>query len=149
MLMRTHSGTATHSVAFVSCTPMTERLMELVVEWLATGSRSGRAARLERPYKSIVLPRFIALDGVTNCRDLGGYPTADGMVVRPRRLFRAGEYVHVAGMPSAEGGVADLYLSRSLLCVPVYVCGRCASLSPSSSLSVSLCAGRWGSEWPR
>ena len=33
--------------------------------------------------------RLIALDGVHNFRDLGGYPTADGRTTRWGRLYRA------------------------------------------------------------
>jgi len=70
----------------------TDKLVETIVDWLSVGSRAGRTARLDRPFKCIAMPRFIQLEGVKNCRDLGGYPTADGRIVRPRRLFRSGEY---------------------------------------------------------
>ena len=76
-----------------------DRLVDVITDWLATGSRAGRLARLDRAYKSISLPRFVALQGVKNCRDLGGYPTTDGFIVRPRRLFRAGEYGHQKARP--------------------------------------------------
>jgi len=90
------------SKAVPSCIPArTEKLVETIVDWLSIGSRAGRTARLDRPFKSIGMPRFIQLEGVKNCRDLGGYPTADGRIVRPRRLFRSGEY-GIAGVASAE-----------------------------------------------
>jgi len=74
----------------------TEKLVETIVDWLSIGSRAGRTARLDRPFKSIGMPRFIQLEGVKNCRDLGGYPTVDGRIVRPRRLFRSGEYANAS-----------------------------------------------------
>jgi len=33
--------------------------------------------------------RFVELDGCFNVRDLGGYPTADGRVVRRGQIYRA------------------------------------------------------------
>ena len=48
---------------------------------VASGARSG--------YSSTVMQRLIALEGCLNFRDLGGYPTADGRLVRWRRMFRS------------------------------------------------------------
>jgi hypothetical protein len=40
--------------------------------------------------------RFLALAGAYNFRDLGGYPTADGLVTRWRRLFRSDALHHMS-----------------------------------------------------
>ena len=61
---------------------------------------------MDRSYKALSLPRLVALSGVKNCRDLGGYPTADGFLVRPRRIFRAGEYGLAPFSPGAHLGAA-------------------------------------------
>jgi protein-tyrosine phosphatase len=39
--------------------------------------------------EDVTSPRWIALEGAVNVRDLGGRPTADGRLVRPDRLIRA------------------------------------------------------------
>lgn len=43
--------------------------------------------------------RTVALQGATNFRDLGGYPTADGRTVAWRRLYRSD---HLAGLTEAD-----------------------------------------------
>jgi len=49
--------------------------------------------------------RNIALPGAVNLRDFGGYTTADGGLVRPRRLFRSGS---LAGLtPAAQRAFVD------------------------------------------
>ena len=40
-------------------------------------------------------PRHLNLEGASNFRDLGGYPTADGRVVRWRRIFRSNHLGHL------------------------------------------------------
>ena len=43
-------------------------------------------------------PNWISLDGATNVRDLGGLPTTDGRVVKPRRLIRADNLQDLSAM---------------------------------------------------
>jgi protein-tyrosine phosphatase len=55
--------------------------------------------RRRRPSRVAGVPdRILALDGVLNFRDLGGYRTADGSSVRWRRLFRSDD---LAGLTTA------------------------------------------------
>jgi protein-tyrosine phosphatase len=42
-----------------------------------------------------LLSRHLNLEGASNFRDLGGYPTADGRTVRWRRLFRSNHLGHL------------------------------------------------------
>ena len=39
--------------------------------------------------------RQVPLEGQNNLRDLGGVPTADGRRVKPGRIFRSGELIHL------------------------------------------------------
>jgi hypothetical protein len=50
--------------------------------------------------------RWVALEGAFNCRDLGGYPTADGMQVRWGSVFRSDALQHLS--------VGDLRVLESL-----------------------------------
>ena len=43
--------------------------------------------------------RRIPLEGLHNTRDLGGFETADGKKIRPRRLLRSGQ---LAGMTETD-----------------------------------------------
>ena len=40
-------------------------------------------------------PRHLNLQGASNFRDLGGYPTGDGHTVRWRQLFRSNHLGHL------------------------------------------------------
>jgi len=54
--------------------------------------------------------RVLPLQGVSNFRDLGGYPGLDGRAVRWRRLFRSD---HLGGLTDADrSALADLGLAR-------------------------------------
>jgi protein-tyrosine phosphatase len=50
--------------------------------------------------------RHLSLEGASNFRDLGGYPTADGRVVRWRQLFRSNHLGHLTA--------ADIEIVRGL-----------------------------------
>jgi protein-tyrosine phosphatase len=47
------------------------------------------------------MDRLIALEGCLNFRDLGGYPTADGRLVRWRRVFRS-DALHLLSAPDVR-----------------------------------------------
>jgi protein-tyrosine phosphatase len=49
--------------------------------------------------------RHIEVEGGYNIRDLGGYPTSDGRVTRPRVLVRAGTLDHLT--PRGHRQLAD------------------------------------------
>jgi len=68
-----------------------EEVTQAVIDWLQSQAKASRSLRLDRAYRHISLSRFVMLQGVTNCRDVGGYPTLDGGIVRPRKFFRSGE----------------------------------------------------------
>lgn len=69
-------------------------------------------------------PRVLALEGVTNFRDLGGYTTADGRRVKHGMVFRsaalaglsAGDIEYLAGLKLRT--VADLRGTREMAVVP-------------------------------
>jgi len=50
--------------------------------------------------------RHLSLEGASNFRDLGGYPTADGRVVRWRQIFRSNHLGHLTA--------ADIQIVRGL-----------------------------------
>lgn len=44
---------------------------------------------------SLIIPRWIDIDGAKNFRDIGGWPLKDGSgYIRERTVFRSGQYVY-------------------------------------------------------
>ena len=67
---------------------------------------------------TLAAPPFVAVEGVINIRDFGGYPSAlqPGAVVRPRALFRAGEpnRISARGVEALRGlGVRTVFDLRA------------------------------------
>ncbi|KAK9451495.1 protein-tyrosine phosphatase-like protein [Limtongia smithiae] len=63
-------------------------VVETIVDWLLP--EACRLRFLEHTSYIGVLSRWKSVDGVTNCRDLGGWTTRDGKVVRSGYIFRSG-----------------------------------------------------------
>lgn len=63
------------------------------------------------------MQRVVTLDGCLNFRDLGGYPTGDGHLVRPGQVFRSDALHHVSVADVArlrdELGIGDIIDLRS------------------------------------
>ena len=79
-------------------------------------------------------PRVLALEGVTNFRDLGGYATRDGRRVKHGLVFRsaallhltAADIAHLAGLPLRT--VADLRGTREIAVQPSPAIPGCENL---------------------
>lgn len=79
-------------------------------------------------------PRVLALDGVTNFRDLGGYATADGRRVRHGMVFRSAALAGLSARGIAQlqdlplRTVADLRGTREITIVPSPAIPGCENL---------------------
>ncbi len=51
-------------------------LVQIVLDWLDLGLKESRVLRLDRVHRTISLARWLPLEGVSNCRDLGGWAPA-------------------------------------------------------------------------
>lgn len=89
-LMNDETQLSFHSFPLPSLLPFfaDAELIKIVVDWIQI-TDSGKHAKL---LKNVRVSRVISLRGVTNFRDVGGYPTSNGLTVRPRTVFRSGEY---------------------------------------------------------
>jgi len=78
---------------------------EVVVADPSPGARPYFALTTADGAQRIVAERRIALDGEPNFRDLGGYETADGRVVKWGRIYRSGELAKLtdADLATVEG----------------------------------------------
>ena len=72
----------------------------------------GSAVGRRRYGRSMTQPRGIELEGAHNVRDLGGYPIADGRVIRHGRLFRADG---LANLTDADLDVFDALGVRTVI----------------------------------
>ncbi|NDJ61417.1 MAG: tyrosine-protein phosphatase [Chloroflexi bacterium] len=73
----------------------------IIVAGLPTTQRHYFAVKFGDQPAHIVAERVIPLQGVQNFRDLGGYPTADGRMVRWGRIYRSGALSHMTAVDAA------------------------------------------------
>ncbi|KAK9237534.1 tyrosine phosphatase family-domain-containing protein [Lipomyces kononenkoae] len=85
------------------------QVVEIIADWISPESQRKRF--LERTDYVGAITRWKSIDGVLNCRDLGGWKTRHGRYVRTGYIFRAAQMNGVT--ENGKAALIDLNISKS------------------------------------
>ncbi|KAK9372207.1 tyrosine phosphatase family-domain-containing protein [Lipomyces chichibuensis] len=85
------------------------QVVKYITDWISPESRRKRFH--ERNYYVGAITRWKSIDGVLNCRDLGGWKTRDGRYVRTGFVFRAAQMSTVT--ETGKAAIKDLNICKS------------------------------------